>query len=142
MAIQFNSVGQIEHGRLKFVDAIAENDTFNGAVGEIADGKFKVGAKKTVAVMQVECGDDEGMDVYPIQKGSHVRTLDLSTVVGEKLNVYGKLPTNVKKTDKLESDAKGELAVSASVTAGIYLEVEDIIGNFDGVVVVVKKAGA
>lgn len=142
MSIQFNSVDQIEHGRFKFVDAVAEADTFNGAVGQVEGGKFKVAAKKTVAVMQVECGDDEGMDLYPIAKGSHVRTLDLATVIGEKLNVYGKLPDKVKKGDKLESDAKGELAISASVTSGVYLEVEDVIGNFDGVVVVVKKAGA
>lgn len=142
MSIQFHSVGQIEHGRLKFVDAVAEADIFNGAIGEIAAGKFRVGAKKTVVVMQLECGDDAGLDVYPISKGSHVRTLDLTSVVGEKLDIYGKLPDKVKKGDKLESDAKGELAISASVASGVYLEVEDVIGNFDGLVVVVKKAGA
>ena len=141
MSIQFHSVGQIEHGRLKFVDAVAETDIFNGAIGEIATGKFKVGEKKTVVVMQVECGDDAGLDVYPISKGSHVRTFDLSTVVGELLDVYGELPDKVKVDDKLQSDASGKLVVEASVDSGIYLEVKEVIGNNDGLVVEVKQQG-
>ena len=91
--------------------------------------------------MQVECGDDAGLDVYPISKGSHVRTFDLSTVVGELLDVYGELPDKVKVADKLQSDASGKLVVEASVDSGIYLEVKEVIGNNDGLVVEVKQQG-
>ena len=42
---------------------------------------------------------------------------------------------------KLQSDASGKLVVEASVDSGIYLEVKEVIGNNDGLVVEVKQQG-
>lgn len=140
--IKFHSVGQIEHAKNYFVDAVTTADTFNGAFGDAADGKFTVGATKTKAIMQVEVGDDEGMPKYEIPAGTHVRILDLAQLVGEYVEVYDyPLPETVDVADKLESDTDGSLKVNASA-AGLYLEVKEFIGNKDGVLVLVQDAAA
>lgn len=138
--IKFHSVGQIEHAKNYFVDAVTTTDTFNGAFGDVADGKFTVGATKTKAIMQVEVGDDEGMPKYEIPAGTHVRILDLAQLVGDYVEVYDyPLPETVDVADKLESDTDGSLKVNASA-AGLYLEVKEFIGNKDGVLVLVQDA--
>ena len=140
--IKFHSVGQIEHAKNYFVDAVTTADTFNGAFGDVAGGKFTVGATKTKAIMQVEVGDDEGMPKYEIPAGTHVRILDLAQLVGEYVEVYDyPLPETVNVADKLESDTDGSLKVNASA-AGLYLEVKEFIGNKDGVLVLVQDAAA
>lgn len=140
--IKFHSVGQIEHAKNYFVDAVTTADTFNGAFGDVADGKFTVGATKTKAIMQVEVGDDEGMPKYEIPAGTHVRILDLAQLVGEYVEVYDyPLPETVNVADKLESGTDGSLKVNASA-AGLYLEVKEFIGNKDGVLVLVQDAAA
>ena len=140
--IKFHSVGQIEHAKNYFVDAVTTADTFNGAFGDVADGKFTVGATKTKAIMQVEVGDDEGMPKYEIPAGTHVRILDLAQLVGEYVEVYDyPLPETVNVADKLVSDTDGSLKVNASA-AGLYLEVKEFIGNKDGVLVLVQDAAA
>lgn len=140
--IKFHSVGQIEHAKNYFVDAVTTADTFNGAFGDVSDGKFTVGATKTKAIMQVEVGDDEGMPKYEIPAGTHVRILDLAQLVGEYVEVYDyPLPETVNVADKLESDTDGSLKVNASA-AGLYLEVKEFIGNKDGVLVLVQDAAA
>lgn len=140
--IKFHSVGQIEHAKNYFVDAVTTADTFNGAFGDVADGKFTVGATKTKAIMQVEVGDDEGMPKYEIPAGTHVRILDLAQLVGEYVEVYDyPLPETVDVADKLESGTDGSLKVNASA-AGLYLEVKEFIGNKDGVLVLVQDAAA
>lgn len=140
--IKFHSVGQIEHAKNYFVDAVTTADTFNGAFGDVTDGKFTVGATKTKAIMQVEVGDDEGMPKYEIPAGTHVRILDLAQLVGEYVEVYDyPLPETVNVADKLESDTDGSLKVNASA-AGLYLEVKEFIGNKDGVLVLVQDAAA
>lgn len=80
--VKFAYISQIEHGDYPFVDAVASADTFNGAYGDVADGKFTVGAKKGKVIMQIERGDDEYMPTYKIVKGEHVRVLDLAKVDG------------------------------------------------------------
>ena len=77
--LKFNSIGQIEKERIPFIDAVTEADTYNGAFGDVEEGVFKVGADKTKAIMQIECGDDEGMPKYFIPKGTHVRVIDLES---------------------------------------------------------------
>ena len=140
--IKFHSVGQIENAKNYFVDAVTTADTFNGAFGDVADGKFTVGATKAKAIMQVEVGDDEGMPKYEIPAGTHVRILDLAQLVGEYVEVYDyPLPETVDVADKLESDTDGSLKVNASA-AGLYLEVKEFIGNKDGVLVLVQDAAA
>lgn len=140
--IKFHSVGQIEHAKNYFVDAVTTADTFNGAFGDVAGGNFTVGATKTKAIMQVEVGDDEGMPKYEIPAGAHVRILDLAQLVGEYVEVYDyPLPETVNVADKLESDTDGSLKVNASA-AGLYLEVKEFIGNKDGVLVLVQDAAA
>ncbi len=81
--VKFAYISQIEHGDYPFVDAVASADTFNGAYGDVADGKFTAGAKKGKVIMQIERGDDEYMPTYKIVKGEHVRVLDLAKVDGK-----------------------------------------------------------
>ncbi len=134
---KFNTIGQIEHERIPFEDAITTTDTYNGALGDVADGKFTVGATKTKAIMQVECGDDEGMPKYSITKGTHVRVIDFSKCKGNFVEIYDyPLPKTVEVGDKLESDTDGSLKVNSSAT-GIYFEVKEIIGNHQGVVALI-----
>lgn len=137
MALKFHSVGQIEHERVPFIDAVTKADTYNGAFGEVTDGEFEVGATKTMAIMQVEVGDDEGMPKYFIPAGTHVRVIDLSKCKDNLVEIYDyPLPDTVAVGDKLESQADGSLSVNAGAT-GVYLEVKEIIGNHDGVVALI-----
>lgn len=137
MALKFHSIGQIEHERIPFVDAVTKADTFNGAFGDVTDGEFEVGATKTKAIMQVEVGDDEGMPKYAISAGTHVRVIDLEKCKNNLVDVYGyPLPATVSVGDKLESQADGSLQVNGSAT-GVYLEVKEIIGNHDGVIALI-----
>lgn len=137
MALKFHSVGQIEHERVPFIDAVTKADTYNGAFGEVTDGEFEVGATKTMAIMQVEVGDDEGMPKYFIPAGTHVRVIDLSKCKDNLVEIYDyPLPDTVAVGDKLESQADGSLMVNAGAT-GVYLEVKEIIGNHDGVVALI-----
>ena len=138
--LKLNSIGQIEHERIPFEDAVTAADTFNGAFGDIADGKFTVGAKKTKAIMQIECGDNEGLPQYLIAKNTHVRVIDLNKYKNNLVEIYDyPLPAEVAVGNKLESDATGALAVTASPT-GVYLEVKEIIGNNKGVVALITEA--
>ena len=38
--LKFRSIGQIEHERIPFVDAVTKADTFNGAFGDVTSGEF------------------------------------------------------------------------------------------------------
>ena len=135
--LKFHSIGQIEHERIPFEDAVVSADTFNGAFGDVADGEFTVGAQKTKAIMQVECGDDEGIPKYPIAKGTHVRVIDLAKCKGNLVDIFDfPLPETVAVDDKLESDTDGSLKVNSGST-GVYLQVTEIIGNHKGVVALI-----
>lgn len=126
--IKFNTIGQIEHGEYPFEDAVTKADAFNGDFGSVTDKEFKVAAKATRAIMQLEVGDDMGMPEYKIPAGSHVRVLNLEKMNGKTVEVYGsQLPSTFKKGDKLESDATGNLVTGA--TTAPYLEITKIIGN-------------
>lgn len=135
--LKFHSLSQIEHERVPFEDAVTTADTFNGAFGDVADGEFTVGAQKTKAIMQVECGDDEGIPKYPIAKGTHVRVIDLAKCKGNLVDIFDfPLPETVAVDDKLESDTDGSLKVNSGAT-GVYLQVTEIIGNHKGVVALI-----
>ena len=137
MSFKFNTIGQIEHERIPFIDAVTGADTYNGALGDIADGVFTVGATKTKGIMQIECGDDEGMPKYPIAKGTHVRVIDFEKCKGNLVEIYDwPLPATVNVGDKLESDVDGSLKVNSGAT-GVYFEVKEIIGNHQGVVALI-----
>lgn len=137
--LKFRSIGQIEHERIPFIDAVTKADTYNGAFGDVADGKFEVGATKTKAIMQIECGDDEGMPKFPIPAGTHVRVIDLEKCKNNYVEIYDyPLPDTVAVGDKLESKADGSLTVNSGAT-GVHLEVTDIIGNHDGVVALITE---
>lgn len=139
MALKFRSIGQIEHERIPFIDAVTKADTFNGAFGDVADGEFEVGATKTKAIMQVEVGDDEGMPKYAIPAGTHVRVIDLEKCKNNLVEIYDyPLPETVAVGDKLESDTDGSLKVNSGAT-GVHLEVKEIIGNHDGVVALITE---
>lgn len=129
--VKFHTIGQIEK-KYAFEDAVASADTINGAFGAVADGAFAVGATATKAIMQLEVGDEAGLDTYPIAKDAHVRVVDLSAFDGETIEIYGaQLPDGVKKGDKLASDATGKLVAGAS--AAPYYEVTKVIANTKGV---------
>ena len=137
MALKFHTIGQWEHERVPFIDAVTKADTYNGAFGDVTDGEFEVGAAKTKAIMQIEVGDDEGMPKYFIPAGTHVRVIDLAKCKGNPVEIYDyPLPDTVSKDDKLESKADGSLQVNSGAT-GVYLEVKEIIGNHDGVVALI-----
>lgn len=138
MSLKFNSIGQIEHERIPFVDAVTKEDTYNGAFGDVdGQGVFTVGAQKSKAIMQIECGDDEGMPKYFIPAGTHVRVIDLEKCKRNLVEVYDyPLPNEVKVGDKLVSKADGSLEVTESAT-GVHLEVKKLIGNHAGVVAMI-----
>lgn len=140
---KLNKISQIEHAYI-FQDAIADADTFNGAVGEVdATGKFKATAKKAMAIMQVEEGDDAGMPTYKIKKGEHVRVADLTKLDGQIVEVYGdEIPADgFAKDAKLESDADGSLKKNDGATAP-YFQVTKVIGNKLGIEVKVVASAA
>lgn len=141
MSLKFASIGQIEHERIPFIDAVTKEDTYNGAFGDVDDqGVFTVGAQKTKAIMQVECGDDEGMPKYFIPKGTHVRVIDLNKCKRNLIEIYDyPLPTTFKVGNKLESQADGTLKVTES-PQGVYLEVKEIIGNKKGITALISDA--
>lgn len=132
--IKFNTIGQIEKGYY-FEDAVVDTDVLNGAFGAVTNGKFAPAASATKAVMQVEVGDDMDIDEYKIPAGSHVRVVDLASLNGRVVEVYGaQLPDTYKVGDALVSDASGKLVVGTgtSVAAPKY-EVTKVIGNKLGV---------
>lgn len=137
MSVKLNSIGQIEK-TYAFEDAIVNTEILNGAFGAVTSGVFAPAANATKVVMNVEVGDNVGLDEYKIASGSHVRVLDLvelATQYPENTNVeiYGvQVPSNVAVNDKLVSDATGSLVKNASATAP-YLQVTRIIGNKLGV---------
>lgn len=118
MAFKFHKISQIEHGDYPFEDAVVKTDVLNGAFGDVADGVFTASDAGTKVIMQIENGDDEGLNEYKILAGSHVRVLDPTKVKGN-LEVYGyPLP---------DTFAVGD-------TVGIFT-ITDIIGNYTGAVV-------
>lgn len=129
--LKFHTIGQIEKN-YAFENAVANEDTFNGAFGEVVDGEFVVGADATKAIMNLEVGDEAGLGTYPIKKGTQVRVLDLEAFNGKTIEVYGdQLPDGVAVGNKLASDATGALVAGAS--AAPYLEVTKVIANTKGV---------
>ena len=85
---KFRTISQIEHGDYPFEDAVVDTEVMNGAFGDVTNGKFTPSTSGKKVIMQLETGDDEAMPNYKIPKGSHVRVLDPTKVVGE-LEVYG-----------------------------------------------------
>lgn len=131
--IKFRNISQIEK-LYPFVKAVAGTDVYNGDFGTVTEGAFALAANAKQVVMNVEVGDDEGLDKYFIAKGSDLRVLDLDKLDGQELEIYGKqIPTGVAKGDKLKSTATGDLVKGA--TAAPYVEVTEIIGNHKGIVV-------
>lgn len=140
--IKFRNFDQIEHN-YAFEDAIAGADTFNGAFGTITSGTFGVAEDGVKVIMQLEDGDNAGLPKFPIAKGEHVRVIDLTKLAGQELEIYDyPLPDTVATGDKLTSKADGSLEVNGSVTTELNLEVKSIIGNKQGIVVLVNGATA
>ena len=133
--VKFHGISQIEK-QYPFVKAVADADVFNGDFGTVTDGKFTVAADAKQVIMNLENGDNEGLDKYPIAKGSDLRVLDLEQINGQAIEIYGKqVPTGVAVKDKLKSTATGDLVKGA--TTAPYIEVTEIIGNKAGIVATV-----
>ena len=131
--IKFRNISQIEK-LYPFVKAVAGTDVYNGDFGTVTEGAFALAANAKQVVMNIEVGDDEGLDKYFIAKGSDLRVLDLDKLDGQELEIYGKqIPAGVATGDKLKSTATGDLVKGA--TAAPYVEVTEIIGNHKGIVV-------
>lgn len=140
MAIYFSTIGAIEH-EYAFEPAVAGADTFNGAFGKVTAGTFAVAADATQAIMNVEVGDNAGLDTYPITKGADLRVVDLAKLNGRTMQIYGDvLPAGVAKGDKLKSDATGKLVKNA--TKAPYYEVTKVIPNTNGVEVTLNTVAA
>ena len=140
--IKFRNFYQIEH-QYAFEDAVASADTFNGAFGTVSSGSFSVAEDGTKVIMQVEEGDNMGLPKYPITKGEHVRVLDLEKFAGKELEIYDyPLPATVAVGNKLTATADGALEVNSAVSKELNLEVKSVIGNKQGVVVLVNGATA
>ena len=118
--IKFRNISEIEK-LYPYVKAVAGTDVYNGDFGTVTEGTFALAANAKQVVMNIEVGDDEGLDRYFIAKGSDLRVLDLDKLDGKELEIYGKqIPT-----------------------AAPYVEVTEIIGNHKGIVVgVVASAPA
>lgn len=86
--VKLRWLDQIEH-QYHFEDAVTTEDIFNGEIGSNAAGKFTPDEDGDRVVMQIERGDEEYFDKFPIPKGTHVRTLKLDEIVGQELEVYG-----------------------------------------------------
>lgn len=139
MAIFMTSLAQVEHGEYPFENAVATTDVKNGAFGTVTGGTFAVGATATKAVMQLETGDDIGLDTFVIKAGTPLRIVDLTKVNGD-VQIYGDtLPATVAENDKLVSKADGTLEVKASASAP-YFKVTKVLGNTHGVVAKIVKA--
>ena len=131
--IKFRNISEIEK-LYPYVKAVAGTDVYNGDFGTVTEGTFALAANAKQVVMNIEVGDDEGLDRYFIAKGSDLRVLDLDKLDGKELEIYGKqIPTGVAKGDKLKSTATGDLV--KGTTAAPYVEVTEIIGNHKGIVV-------
>lgn len=139
--IKFRNISEIEK-LYPYVKAVAGTDVCNGDFGTVTEGTFALAANAKQVVMNIEVGDDEGLDRYFIAKGSDLRVLDLDKLDGKELEIYGKqIPAGVAKGDKLKSTATGDLAKGA--TAAPYVEVTENIGNHKGIAVkVVASAPA
>lgn len=136
--VKFHGIAQIEK-EYPFVKAVADADVYNGDFGTVTDGKFAVAADAKQVIMNIEVGDNEGLDKYPIAKGSDLRVLDLEQIDGQAIEVYGKqVPADVAVKDKLKSTATGDLVKGAS--AAPYIEVTEILGNKAGIVAAVVAA--
>lgn len=123
MAFKFRSIAQIEHNIYPFEDAVVNKDVLNGAFGTVEDGVFTPSESGKQVIMQVEVGDDAGVDEYKIPAGSHVRVLDVEKVVGH-LEVYGyPLPKTWDVGD----------------TLGCFT-IKEVIGNKAGAIVEVTSA--
>lgn len=132
MAIKFSTIGQIEHGEYPFEPAVASTDTFNGAFGTVEGGKFSVAANASKAIMNIEVGDNAGLDTYPIAKDTQLRVIDLSKLNGKTIEIYGdEIPSGVVKGDKLMSGADGSLVKGATTVP--YYEVTKVLPNVKGV---------
>lgn len=132
--IKFRNISEIEK-LYPYVKAVAGTDVYNGDFGTVTEGTFALAANAKQVVMNIEVGDDEGLDKYFIAKGSDLRVLDLDKLDGQELEIYGKqIPTGVAKGDKLKSTATGDL-VKGATAAAPYVEVTEIIGNHKGIVV-------
>ena len=86
--IKFHNISQIEK-LYPFVSAVADADVYNGDFGTVTKGKFATAATAKQVVMNIEVGDNEGLDEYPIAKGSDLRVLDLDKIDGQEVEIYG-----------------------------------------------------
>ena len=67
--IKFRNISEIEK-LYPYVKAVAGTDVYNGDFGTVTEGTFALAANAKQVVMNIEVGDDEGLDRYFIAKGS------------------------------------------------------------------------
>lgn len=119
--VKFRRFDQIEH-QYHFTPAVSDADVLNGAFGNVTNGKFVAAESGNSVVMQLEDGDDIGLDEFKIVAGTPLRVLKLNEITGQELEVYGyPLPADFK----------------VGTVVGKF-KVTEVIGNSLGAVVVVQ----
>ena len=119
--IKFHTISQIEKHDYAFENATTTADALNGEFGAVTTGAFAPAATASKAIMQIEVGDDAGLDSYKIPAGTKVRVVDLAKFNGETVEIYGaQLPATYVVGNKLQSTATGVLAVVATPTAPYF----------------------
>lgn len=133
--VRFENISVLEKN-YPFVKATAYADYKNGVFGTVTDGVFKVGAKATSVLMQLETGNDAHTDEFKVNKNEPVRIADLTKVPGAPVSITkDELPSSVAKGNRLVSKADGTLSVDATATT--YIEVTEVTRfGVNGIVVI------
>lgn len=106
-----------------YVDAVVSADYSNGTFGSVADGKFTSGAG-SMAIMQVEKGDDAKYESFMIKKGEHARIADFTKTPGQIVNITAdELPSSYDVDNSLVAKADGTLKVGSGDVSFKVIEV-------------------
>ena len=106
-----------------YVDAESAGEYINGTFGTIADDVFTAG-EGTMAIMQIERGDDMKTDKFTVKTGERVRVADFSKAAGQIVNITtDELPETYAKDNALVADTDGKLKVGTGDVSFKVIEV-------------------
>lgn len=107
-----------------YADAIMAADTANGTFGTVSNGTFTKGAG-TIALVDVERGDDAFTDDYVVPTGAHGRVCDFSKQDGAKVQITSQSYTGsgIAVGDTLIPNSSGVLEEGEATTLGFTVTV-------------------
>ncbi len=116
--IKFKMTSKIEK-EYPYADAIMAADTANGTFGTVSSGTFTKGAG-TVALVDVERGDDAFTDDYVVPAGAHGRVCDFAKQDGAKVQITSQSYTgsSIAVGDTLIPNSSGILEEGEATTLG------------------------